>query len=124
MSKLFLQVHLHKLKTLIYILQCTSDDDIAKFRHIFCEWIIDKRMAPNNYHFKVIEHIPFTRRYIQMVYAEEHWSSPPSDELCTALRPETEFDRIELALWLKKLLTHIHKEMNVSLINLESLFYY
>lgn len=51
--------------------------------------------------------VPFGRRYYAMALADRIAEAPTS-ELAAALRPESDFDRNELALWLPDVFHRIH----------------
>ena len=91
------------------ISQCINDDDIATFRHLCRDWIKQKIVFFSDNTWR-IQHIPFGHRYFQMASAE-YFMSAPDDNTTTALRPESDFDRHELALWLKDLIRNIHRNV-------------
>lgn len=91
----------------MYISQCTCDNDIVTFRHIFRNWI-------NHCGSEIIEYglykIPFGKRYFQMNHVCRDWTVGLDKMAAQAMRPETDFDRHESALWLNDLLHHLQRE--------------
>jgi hypothetical protein len=49
-----------------------------------------------------------------MAHIERNIAIEPTGETATALRPETDFDTRETALWLVKILHRIHREVRSS----------
>lgn len=89
------------------IQQCLSNDDIAKFRYLCRRWV-----NTLVFHFEpgLYQRVPWARRYYQMTLAE-HLMHAPDSIMAAALRPESDFDRRESALWLKDLMHRIHLDV-------------
>lgn len=98
----------------MYISQCISDDDIADLRYLCRHWIRIKslrlqRRTPRD----IEDEIPFWRRYHSMAMVENHICAP-NREVVAALRPESAFDRHELALWLNDFFCRLHQNVRRS----------
>ncbi|KAF5319711.1 hypothetical protein D9619_008600 [Psilocybe cf. subviscida] len=96
--------------------QCVCDDDVINFRQTIRQWFsafgfVYWRGWENDYHEKITA-IPFGRRYSQMARADYYYEL--DHKMATALCPETDFDRHEIALWLNHLLHHLYKEAVLS----------
>ncbi|KAF5324340.1 hypothetical protein D9619_011193 [Psilocybe cf. subviscida] len=87
---------------------CICDDDINNFRRVMSQWFHNPGFGDRN--FDSIKHLPYSRRYFQMARAE-FWKETPDVEMVAALRPKTDLDRRESALWINDLLHRIHREI-------------
>lgn len=91
----------------MYILQYTCDDDVMSFRRIIRMWIRDSsfKISSND-----VWGIPSGWRCFQMDRADRDVTTVLiDDEMASALRPESDLDRRELALWLNDLLHRLHR---------------
>lgn len=88
------------------ILQCSSDDDIADFRYLLRVWVRHHMSFRDNT--QKYADIPFGSRYAAMAFYHHIPGPPMDDDITAALRPESDFDRQELALWLTDFLHGLH----------------
>lgn len=99
-----------KVALFIYSPQCACHDDVINFRLIMRQWVniwdLNYAEFTNNGDSK---DIPFFRRYSHMARADR--SLALDDDIAVALRPESDFDREESAMWLNHLLRRIRKHV-------------
>ncbi|KAF5324310.1 hypothetical protein D9619_011293 [Psilocybe cf. subviscida] len=88
---------------------CISDDDVIVFKKIVREWIYSRDFVEIRY--DDVRHIPFGCWYFHMACADHYWEVIPDSEMLDALRPETDLDSHELALWLNDLLHRIRRQV-------------
>jgi hypothetical protein len=96
---------------LMGILQCVYEDDITKYKQIIRGWINtleDSDIANGTYG---AEHPPCSCRYFMMTLIQRGFAVESSGKTAAALRPETDLDTREIALWLNCLLNRIHREV-------------
>jgi hypothetical protein len=65
----------------------------------------------NNILLDGLDTLPSSRRYYMMARIERNLAIEPTDETATALRPETDFESSETALWLNDILHRINREV-------------
>lgn len=96
--------------------QCTTDEDIASYKWILRKWIFAQPSELRLIHRQRISHShwpPFSPRYLAMAEFEQNITIEPSGDLEIALRPETNLDAREIAVWLNNLLHDIHRKVCV-----------
>ena len=85
-------------------------EEAAAFNHFMRQWIyVDRFVVSDKESMNQLKSIRFHSRYSQMIRAET--CCAPDDQMTTALRPDSSFDRRDLALWLKHLLLLIRDKV-------------
>ncbi|KAF5309573.1 hypothetical protein D9619_012427 [Psilocybe cf. subviscida] len=96
---------------------CACDDDATKYKCILRQWI-DFKMKSEPLEYRLITEgttnsiwPPCSNRYLAMACIDHDFMIEPLNHVTIALRPETDSDAHETALWLNNLLHRIHREI-------------
>lgn len=103
--------------------QCTSDEDMTKYKQILRQWINTQPLEYGLIYRGTTDYKwpPYSHRYLAMAYINHYFMTEPSGHIGIALLPETAFDARETALWLSELLHRIHKEVSYIIIDLDEI---
>ncbi|KAF5309496.1 hypothetical protein D9619_012426 [Psilocybe cf. subviscida] len=83
---------------------CTTDYDVTNYKWILRGWI-NTQQHKSGTDFKWP---PCSRKYLAMAHIDGHVTTEPRGNIGIALRPETNSDTTETAVWLDSLLHRIH----------------
>jgi hypothetical protein len=82
-----------------------------KYKQIIRGWINTLSDYPVRKAAESLEDLPCSHRYFIMAHVTRNVAIIPGDENGIALRPQTDVDTRETALWLIDLLHRIHKDV-------------